>query len=97
MKILMIAILAALATTASAQEFRRPIGPQKPVRAMETPPPLLQRPEVQGVLPRAVRGGNPLQMLNPMAPAKYGTAAQSVVIDPETGKWKGIKFFEIVF
>jgi hypothetical protein len=97
MKILMIAILAALVTSASAQTFTAPIGPQKPVRAMATPPPLLQRPEVQGVVPRAVRGGNPLQMLNPMAPAKYGTAAQSVVIDPETGKWKGIKFFEIVF
>jgi hypothetical protein len=97
MKTLIFAILWALAITASAQSFRAPIGPQKPVRAMETPPPLLQRPEVQGVLPRAVRGGNPLQMLNPMAPAKYGTAAQSVVIDPETGKWKGIKFFEIVF
>ena len=97
MKILMIAILAALVTSASAQTFTAPIGPQKPVRAMATPPPLLQRPEVQGVVPRAVRGGNPLQMLNPMAPAKYGTAAQSVVIDPETGKWKGIKFFEILF
>ncbi len=97
MKTLMFAILSALAITASAQSFRAPIGPQQPVRAMATPPPLLQRPSVEGVVPRAVRGGNPLQMLNPMAPAKYGTAAQSVVIDPETGKWKGIKFFEIVF
>ena len=97
MKTLIISILAALVTSAFAQSFRAPIGPQQPVRAMPTPPPLLQRPDVQGVVPRAVRGGNPLQMLNPMAPAKYGTAAQSVVIDPETGKWKGIKFFEIVF
>ena len=97
MKILMIAILAALVTTASAQTYTAPIGPQKPVRAMEKPPPLLQRPEVQGVVPRAFRGGNPLQMLNPMAPARYGTAEQSVVIDPETGKWKGIKLFEILF
>jgi hypothetical protein len=97
MKNLMMAILAALATTASAQSFRAPIGPQQPVRAMPTPPPLLQRPEVEGVVPRAVRGGNPLQMLNPMAPAKYGTAEQSVVLDPDTGKWKGIKLFEIFF
>jgi hypothetical protein len=97
MKNLMMAILAALVTTASAQSFRAPIGPQQPVRAMPTPPPLLQRPEVEGVVPRAVRGGNPLQMLNPMAPAKYGTAEQSVVLDPDTGKWKGIKLFEIFF
>jgi len=98
MKTFIIAILAALVTTALAQEFRAPIGPQKPVRAMATPPPLLQRPEVQGVLPRAFGPGrNPLQMINPLAPAKYGSAEQSVVIDPETGKWKGIKLFEIIF
>jgi hypothetical protein len=36
-------------------------------------------------------------MLNPYAPAKYGTAAQSVVLDPDTGKWKGIKLFEFLF
>ena len=97
MKTLMIAMLVALAATASAQTFTAPIGPQPLVRAMATPPPLLQRPQVQGVVARGVRGGNPLQMINPMAPAKYGTAAQSVVIDPETGKWKGIKLFEILF
>jgi hypothetical protein len=97
MKTLMFAILSALVISVSAQSFRAPIGPQQPVRAMPTPPPLLQRPEVQGVVPRAVRGGNPLQMLNPLAPAKYGSAEQSVVIDPETGKWKGIKLFEIIF
>ena len=97
MKTLMIAMLVALAATASAQTFTAPIGKQPPVRAMATPPPLLQRPQVQGVVARGVRGGNPLQMINPMAPAKYGTAAQSVVIDPETGKWKGIKLFEILF
>ena len=34
MKTLIIAMLAALVTTAWAQEFRAPIGPQKPVRAM---------------------------------------------------------------
>lgn len=27
--------------------------------------------EVTGVIPRAIRGGNPLEMLNPFAPAKY--------------------------
>jgi hypothetical protein len=98
MKTLMIAILAALATTASAQTFTAPIGPQKPVRAMPTPPPISLRPEVQGVIPRAVRGGNPFQMLNPRAPARYGTWVESTVFDPDIpGKWKGIKLFEILF
>jgi hypothetical protein len=95
MKTLMISVLAALATTASAQTFRAPIGPQKPVRAMPTPP-IWQR-NVQGVVPRAIRGGNPLQMLNPRAPAKYGTAEQSVAYNPLTGKYDQIKLFEIFF
>ena len=97
MKTLMISVLAALATTASAQTLRAPIGPQKPVRAMPTPPPVSLRPEVQGVVPRAFRGGNPLQMLNPGAPARYGTGEQSLAYNPFTGKYDQIKLFEIVF
>jgi hypothetical protein len=42
-----------------------------------------QKPELTGVIPRAVRGGNILQMLNPFAPAKYGTAEENVVFAPE--------------
>ncbi len=99
MKTLIIAILAALVTTASAQTFRAPIGPQKPVRAMPTPPPISERRAVQGVVPRAFRDGrNPLQMLNPWAPARYGTWVESTSFDPNIpGKWKGIKLFEILF
>ena len=83
MKTFIISVLAALVTTASAQEFRAPIGPQKPVRAMETPPPLLKRPEVTGVVPRGFTDGrNPLQMLNPWAPARYGTWVESTSFDP---------------
>jgi hypothetical protein len=50
------------------------------------------------VVPRAARGGNPLQMLNPAAPARYGTWVESTSFDPNIpGKWKGIKLFEILF
>ena|SRR5215472_1961658 len=99
MKTLITAILAALVTTASAQQFRAPIGPQKPVRAMPTPPPISGHPEIQGVLPRGFSDGrNPLQMINPWAPPRYGTWIESTVFDPEhPGKWNGIKFFEILF
>ena len=98
MKTLIISILAALVTTGSAQTFTAPIGPQKPVRAMPTPPPISQRPEVQGVVPQAIRGGNPFQMLNPWAPARYGTWVDHTSFDPDIpGKWKGIKLFEIIF
>src|SRR5207248_10007792 len=95
MKTLMIAILAALVTTVSAQEYRAPLGPQKPVRAMATPPPLLRRPAVEGVAPRAFQsGGNPLQMLNPWAPARYGNCVESTSLDPNVdGKCRGIMLY----
>ena len=88
-------IMTAVAAMAAPQTLTAPIrghAVRKPVQ-----PPPIYRKNVQGVVPRAIRGGNPLQMLNPRAPAKYGTAEQSVVVDPETGKWKGIKLFEIFF
>ena len=54
--------------------------------------------DVSGVIPRAIRGGNPMQMLNPLAPAKYGTAEESVSLDPDVpGKVNGIKFLSISF
>ena|ERR1700736_4712008 len=92
-----VCVMLSLAGVAAGQSYERPIGRQKPVRPIATPPPISERQDVQGAIPRGLRGGNPLQMLNPKAPAKYGTAGQSVVIDPYTGKWKGIKLFEIFF
>jgi hypothetical protein len=65
-------------------------------RQTHRPAPLSQ--QVSGVIPRAIRGGNALQMLNPFAPAKYGTAEESVSLDPDVpGKGNGIKFFSISF
>jgi hypothetical protein len=62
------------------------------------PPAPLARPAVSGVIPRAIRGGNPLQMLNPLAPAKYGSAQENVSFDPDVpGKGNGINFFSISF
>jgi len=56
------------------------------------------RPQATGVIPRAIRNGNPLQMLNPLAPAKYGTAEENVLLDPDRpGKWDGIKLLGISF
>jgi hypothetical protein len=50
------------------------------------------------VIPRAIRGGNPLQMFNPFAPAKYGTANESVSVDPAVpGRVNGIVFVSIPF
>jgi hypothetical protein len=61
-------------------------------------PATLSEQDVSGVIPRAVRGGHPLQMLNPRAPAKYGTAEENVSLDSDVpGKGNGIKFFSISF
>jgi hypothetical protein len=61
-------------------------------------PATLARGEVSGVIPRAIRGGNPLQMLNPFAPAKYGAANESISVDPDVpGKVNGIIFASIPF
>ena len=99
--ILAIFIALAFAATASAQSsqsYRSPVGKQQPVRPTGVkPPPVEQTREFEGSIPAAVRGGNPLQMLNPMAPEKYGTAHEHVVYEPYTWKWKGIKLFEIVW
>jgi hypothetical protein len=98
MKTLLILLLAGLAATAPAQELTAPIGPQKPVRAMPTPPPITERPAIRGAVPRAFGPGrNPLQMLNPLAPARYGTSQESVAYNPFTGKYDQIKLVEIVF
>jgi len=86
-----------MASAVFAQTYTAPIAPRKVPKPQKPPPPLPAR-EPGGVIPRAVRGGNPLQMLNPRAPARYGTAQQSVAVKPEDpGKWNGIKLFEIYF
>jgi hypothetical protein len=59
---------------------------------------ILSQPGVSGVIPRAIRSGNPLQMLNPFAPAKYGTAEDNVSFDPDVpGKVNGINFLRVSF
>jgi hypothetical protein len=67
--------------------------------AIETHAPLIElKPQVTGVIPRIIRGGDPLQMLNPFAPAKYGTAEEDTVLDPDvSGRADGIKLLSVSF
>jgi hypothetical protein len=95
MKILTTAILIALAATASAQTYTTTQQKAAQKKKALNPPPVSWR-ESRGALQRGARGGNILQMVNPKAPAKYGTSADSLVMD-ESGKWKGIKFLEFFF
>ena len=93
--IVMIMAMAANAEPQKTKGFRTTVVRKKTVKA-EKPAPVAKE-EAQGVIPRALRGGNPLQMLNPKAPAQYGTAEQSVAYNPFTGKYDQIKLFEISF
>ena len=67
--------------------------------AIETHAPLIElKPQVTGVIPRIIRGGDPLQMLNPFAPARYGTAEEDTVLDPDVpGQADGIKLLSVSF
>ena len=94
--VMVLGILMTIAGLAMAQPQKKTFAARAKTRPAP-PPPLIKKENTEGVLPRAARGGNPFQMLNPKAPPQYGKAEDSVVLDPETGKWKGIKLFTINF
>ena len=82
---------------ATAPSYTASLEPRHHARQTHRPATLSQE-AVSGVLPRAIRGGHPLQMLNPLAPAKYGTAEENVSLDPDVpGKVNGINFVSISF
>ena len=100
-KLVLLGVLMVVAGLAFAQSPR----PQKKTftakttgkpHPSQTAPPL-RREATEGSLARAARGGNPLQLLNPKAPAVYGRAEDNVFLDPETGKWKGFRLLTINF
>lgn len=60
----------AAAGTAHAQSFSAPINQKPRERVDRATIPPVTRGEA-GAIPRAARGGNPLQILNPRAPRRY--------------------------
>src|ERR1700682_4979849 len=94
--VMVLGILMTIAGLALAQPQKKTFSARVKSRPAPTPPPL-KKENTEGVLPRAARGGNPFQMLNPKAPPQYGKAEDSVVLDPDPGKWKGINIFTINF
>ena len=88
--LLVLCLVATAATSVFAETYRVPIERTRQKQKREKPTPLAPG-KVDGVIPRAVRGGNPLQMLNPRAPRKYGTSLEAVSLDltdpkiPESG------------
>ena len=53
--------------------------------------------DLDGVIPRALRADYPLHLLNPLAPAKYGSGAENLSIDPVSHRVNGIVFLSIRF
>jgi hypothetical protein len=98
---LIAALLSAAALTPAVAQTKNFKAPVTQTKQTNRPPPPLSKRAVDGVIPRAFRGGNPLQMLNPRAPAKYGTSQDAVSFDLtdlyHPYKWRGIKFFEFRF
>lgn len=50
-----------------------------------------------GIAVQAIKAENPLQLLNPAAPEKYGHGEDSVTREPKTGRVNGLKLFSIEF
>ena len=88
-------------SAADAPKHRLPHGAAFTYRhhAVEThTPPIELKPQVTGVIPRIIRDGDPLQMLDPFVPAKYGTAEEDAVLDRDVPRrGDGIKLLSVSF
>jgi hypothetical protein len=52
---------------------------------------------VDGVIPRALRAEQPLQLINPLAPSEYGIGEGILSINPQTRRVEGFSFFTFRF
>jgi hypothetical protein len=75
---------------------------QKPTQTVTVPP--QTKPVTQGLRKKATYSGalvqlskadNPLQLINPFAPARYGSGFSNLSIDPATGRSQGISLLTI--
>lgn len=78
------------------------VPPEVLERAITLQPPPTPRPfglrlQYDGVLPQLRRADNPLQLINPFAPARYGSGLENLVINPISGRPEGICLFAIRF
>ena len=50
-----------------------------------------------GIMVQLIRADNPLQLINPAAPARYGYAEQNLSRDLITGRANGLRLFSVRF
>ena len=64
-----------------------------------TAPVVTLSPRTDGVVPRAIRSGQPLQMINPFAPAAYGSGQENARHEPNDpyARPQGIKLATVEF
>ena len=79
-------VVAAISAEAQTQSVRgtltAPTGDTRTDRTERRTAPVRAR-RAEGALPRAARGGNPVQMINPAAPREYyGSVEDTVTYDP---------------
>lgn len=93
---LLIAFCLALfaAPLAQAETFEVPL-PRVDDPAEVTPRPTL--PGLDGSIPEAIRSGQPLQLINPLAPAEFGSGAENVSRAPDDGRPQGFILFGFLF
>ena len=63
--------------------------------AKPTPTGLRKKATYSGVLVQVTKTDNPLQLINPFAPARYGSGFSNLRVDPVTGKAQGISLLTI--
>jgi hypothetical protein len=73
---------------------------ETPLHYVEKPAPnetVHGRIAVDGILVQLDKTDNPLQLINPAAPARYGTAEENILRNPASGKVSGLKVLELRF
>ena len=65
----------------------------------KTAPVVTLSPRTDGVIPRAIRSGQPLQMINPFAPAAYGSGEENARHEPNDpyARPQGLKLATVEF
>ena len=108
MKRLSILLFASTVLVANAEPTRtaESLEAQTARRAKETPPIVTEKipNEIKavkltysGIAVEIVKVDNPLQLINPAAPAEYGWAEQNIVWKPDGSKISGLKIFSMEF
>lgn len=85
------------ATSLLAQEeFIAPRSPDREIVEAPLPEQDTSRPSIEGIVAELFKNRNPIQMINPLAPAKYGTGKKNVSwSEKDPGKPKGFILFGI--